>query len=88
MAESLPEANGLHIIISDEAIAHAAEQYAGAGNPRTLKRSLTRARDWEARLGDSISAKVGRSESALGHGTCSPVRRMLRCLRYVVRRVS
>ncbi len=43
MAQSLPEANGLHIIISDEAIAHAAEQYAGAGNPRTLKRSLTRA---------------------------------------------
>ena len=32
MAQSLLEANGLHITFSDEAIAHAAEQYAGAGN--------------------------------------------------------
>ena len=36
MAQSLLEANGLHITFSDEAVAHAAEQYAGAGNARRL----------------------------------------------------
>ena len=42
MAQSLVEANGLHITFSDEAIAHAAERYAGTGNPRAPKRATGR----------------------------------------------